>query len=139
MSEKQEGANGEMTPNAGRGRDDDWEILQRITILESEMKEVRVWMVDSKGFHAEARDFFSRSDERAKHRAAKELDEKEERDKLDKKRSSIHFWWLGILSGIIVVAFGVMFTWAVNFENKHKISQDHQTTTTQSQFNAKDQ
>ena len=114
-----------MTPTA-RERDDDWNMRERVTRLESEMKEVKAWMVDSKTFHHEARDFFSRSDERAKSRAENEVQEKEEKDRLDKNRSRIHFWWLGLLSALIVAGFSVLLGWAISFEDRHKISQDHQ-------------
>ncbi len=113
-----------MTPTP-RERDDDWNIRERVTRLESEMKEVRLWMVDSKFFHSEARDFFSRSDERAKNRAKGEIAEKEEKERVDKKRSRIHFWWLALLSGLIVAGFSAILGWAINFEQTHKISQDH--------------
>ena len=82
-------------------------------------------MVDSKFFHGEARDFFSRSDERAKNRAKGEIVEKEEKERVDKKRSRIHFWWLALLSGLIVAGFTAILGWAINFEQTHKISQDH--------------
>lgn len=118
-----------MTPGP-RERDTDWDIRERVTRLESEMREVKAWMPESKLFHTEARDFFSRSDERAKQRVKQEIEEKEKRDQVDKKRSRIHFWWLGILSGIIVAGFAILLGWAVNFESKHKISQDHHDQST---------
>lgn len=89
------------------------------------MDSVEEGVSNFRDFQSDARDFFTRSDERAKHRVEQEAEEKEDRDKIDKRRSRIHFWWLGILSGIIVAGFTVLLAWAVNFESKHKISQDH--------------
>ena len=89
------------------------------------MDRVEEGVANFREFQVDAREFFTRSDERARHRIRQEQEEKEEREKIDQRRSRIHFWWLGLLSAIIVVGFSALLAWAINFESKHKISQDH--------------
>ena len=101
---------------------------ERMGRLEERMDKVEEGVANFRDFQVDARDFFTRSDERAKHRVEQEVEEKEERTEIDKKRSRIHFWWLGILSGLIVVGFSALLTWALSFEDRHKVSQDHHAT-----------
>ena len=91
--------------------------------LEERMNVVEEGVANFRSFQTDVREFITRSDERAKQRAQQEQLEKEQRDKLDKKRARIHFWWLGLLSGAILLLFGAFLQWAANH---HVSSQNHQ-------------
>ena len=119
-----------------RGGGQGWKHQQtpeeRMGRLEERMNSVEEGVANFRDFQVDARDFFTRSDERAKFRMKQDIEEKEERDKVDKKRSRIHFWWLGLLSALIVVGFLCPARMGrVDFTKQHKISQDHQHQTTQ--------
>jgi hypothetical protein len=49
---------------------------------------------------------------------------REERELLDKKRARIHFWWLGILSALIVGFLLWFMQWTVAFFSTHHISEN---------------
>jgi len=129
----------------GSGGDNHGERLSRI---EERLRIVEGWVEISRNFHTEAHDFFTRQDERAKQREIQEKREKEdqarkdkEEEKKDRRRARIHFWWLSLLSGLILTFFGWMLNWADHFEQRHHISQSPQQSLSQPQqnFNAKDQ
>lgn len=46
----------------------------------------------------------------------------EERAKVDKRRSRIHYWWLALLSGLILLLIGFL----LNLVSNHHISQAKQ-------------
>jgi len=59
-----------------------------------------------------------------------------EREAKDKARARIHYWWLGILSTIIVGAVLGIGSWLFNFLTTHHISDNRPVATTSEVQNA---
>jgi hypothetical protein len=97
---------------------------ERLGRIEVRLEVVERGVSNFREYQVESRDFMSWFRGR-----------EEEREKTDKQRSRIHFWLLGILSGVIVAGFAAIFAWAVSFEDRHHVSQ---TPTTYSQNSAQD-
>ena len=91
------------------------------------MQTVEEGIKNFRDFHSDVRDFISRSDERAIHRAKMEQEDKEEKAVVDKRRARIHFWWLGLLSGAILLLLGEFLSWTKDFESRHHVSTTPQT------------
>ena len=100
---------------------------ERIAKLEERMERAEEFMGNSLAHQRKVEDFISRSDERAIHRAKMEQEDKEEKAVVDKRRARIHFWWLGLLSGAILLLLGEFLSWTKDFESRHHVSTTPQT------------
>lgn len=92
------------------------------------MSVVEEGVANFRDFQTVVREFIVRADERARIE-----------DELDKKRSRIHYRWLALLSALIVAGFSAILSWAISFESRHKSVVQHDQSSIQQQFNAKDQ
>jgi hypothetical protein len=90
------------------------EASERLGRLEVRMDLVERGVANFRDFQEDARDFFSRQDEREKIK-----------DQLDKRRSRIHFALLGGLISLVVGLIIAAFTWAASFESRHKVVSQH--------------
>jgi hypothetical protein len=97
-------------------------LIAQVAKLEERMDTVEEYIGNSKAFQKTMADFVSRSDERAKHRIEQEAGEKETRDRLDKRRATIHFALLTALLSLIVGLALAAVNWAMNFEKRHHVS-----------------
>jgi hypothetical protein len=88
---------------------------ERIVRLEGRVTAIEKVAVAFAAHQKRADEFFIREDERAKARG-----------ELDKKRSRIHYWWLSILSAIIISSVIGLFNYLMNFEKRHTITKDQQ-------------
>ena len=114
-------------------------LVIQVAKLEERMESVEEGIQNFRAFHSDVREFITRSDERAKHRAEQEAVEKQERDSLDKRRSRIHFWWLGILSGIILLCFAAGLNYVTSFEKRHHVSEAPVVSSEQPKQHAKEE
>ena len=114
-----------MTPNGGMALANQV-IANQVAIgrIEERLDRVEEGVSNFRDFQQEARDFFTRADERAIHRVQQEEEEKEERDRLDQRRSRLHFTLLGGLISLIVGLTLWLVQWTTNFEKRHKVSED---------------
>lgn len=86
---------------------------ERLRELEVKMEQVQEGVANFRNFQVEARNFFSRADERAIAQVEK-----------DKKRARIHF---ALLSGLISLVIGLFLwaiSWTTSFEQRHHVTQD---------------
>ena len=84
------------------------------------MNPVEEGVANFRDFQTDVRKFIIRADTRA-----------EEREELDKHRSRIHYWWLALLSAIIVYCFTALLGWVLSFESRHHVSVSQNPGTTQ--------
>lgn len=108
------------------------DLGERIAVLETRMNTVEEGVSNFRDFQKDARDFFTRSDERAKHRTEQEAEEKEQADKKDQRRATLHFSLLGGLISLIVGLILWLVQWTSNFEKRHHVSEDKTVSQTQS-------
>jgi uncharacterized membrane protein len=73
------------------------DVGERLRGLEVEMEQVQEGIANFRDFQTEARRHFVRA----------ERDEEHRKD-IDKKRAHIHYWWLALLSGLILLMFGFL-------------------------------
>jgi hypothetical protein len=85
---------------------------ERVKGLEVRMELVERGVANFREFQTDARDFFSRSDEREKMR-----------DDTNKRRARVHFALLGGLISLVVGLILLFAGWANDFEKRHKISE----------------
>lgn len=90
------------------------DAAERIRGLEVQMSQVQEGVANFRQFQKTTADFISWFRGR-----------EEERDRTDKRRARIHFWWLGVLSGLLVVAFGWMLHWT---SSVHRVSENNVST-----------
>lgn len=88
---------------------------ERVARLEERMNKVEEGVANFRDFQTDVRKFITRSDTR-----------EEEREKLDRKRAKVHYWWLALLTGLIVSFFGWWLGWA---SNVHHISENSSAPT----------
>lgn len=104
-------------------------LRERVLRLEMKMATALEGVSNFKEFQRDARDFFTRHEEREKAwRASEEAKQKAQTAK-DKRRASIHYWWLGLLSALIVAGFTVLLTQFFALRSDHTVNQPTSITT----------
>lgn len=119
-----------MTPQGGGDRTD---LLSRTIQLEARMNYMESFIPQINAHMRTTEAFMTTHAAEEKDRERREIEAREDKKSQDERRAKIHFWWLGILSALIVASIIGLATWMMNFMSNHHISSNSavvsQTTT----------
>ena len=98
------------------------DLRDRVLKMEVQMLMVAEGVANFRKFQNDARTFFDRHEEREIAREKAEKEKQLQEEKKDKKRAAVHYWWLGLLSALIVAGFSIILTEFFQLKAEHHIS-----------------
>lgn len=112
-------------------------LAEKVAALEERVTAQQAMLFQMTKQMGDFKTFFDQHEAKEDEREHREMQDREDKKTLDEKRAKIHYWWLSILSALIIASIIGLTSWMMNFMSTHHISSNVSLSVPASSQNAK--